>query len=121
MADAGADQFTFHIETSDQPKDLCRKVENLNRAKGYGNCSYPRVFVVNYLFVDQGERDEGGGGDEAQDSCFRSAGLDGPRPRRYGSGQLINLISHLGNVLNCSYGDASGRREPSTSDFPPTE
>jgi len=36
MADAGADQFTFHIETSDQPKDLCRKIKESGMKVGVG-------------------------------------------------------------------------------------
>ena len=29
MSDAGADQFTFHIETTQSPGALCRKVRKL--------------------------------------------------------------------------------------------
>ena len=36
MKEAGADQYTFHIEATDQPRKLCRKVREVGMKVGIG-------------------------------------------------------------------------------------
>ena len=36
MKEAGADQYTFHIEATEQPRELCRKVREAGMKVGIG-------------------------------------------------------------------------------------
>ena len=36
MKDAGADQYTFHIEATDEPRETCRKVREAGMKVGIG-------------------------------------------------------------------------------------
>ena len=36
MQDAGANQYTFHIEATDEPKEMCRKIQEAGMSPGIG-------------------------------------------------------------------------------------
>merc|ERR1711874_65086 len=52
MADAGANQYTFHIETEDQPAALCRKIRETGMKVGVGVKPGTKVDTV-FEWVDQ--------------------------------------------------------------------